>query len=158
SRLAGYHESALVSQRSEIIPIGNLEFRFNYAFSNFFHPFVGELISKLNKDSLTGVMDAAWQDTLAQDFFNTLYTPTETTNTQVNYCPKQIDVEEHGPYANYNWELFYHIPLTVAAHLSKTRRFAEAQRWFHFIFNPTSNDKSIDPPKRFWNFLAFRKD
>ena len=57
--------------------------------------------------------------------------------------PKEIDVSDHGPYANYNWELFFHVPLTVAVHLSKTQRFAEAQRWFHYIFDPTSNDKSV---------------
>ncbi|MGB7933639.1 MAG: toxin, partial [Gammaproteobacteria bacterium] len=48
-----------------------------------------------------------------------------------------------------------HIPLTIAGHLSKNQRFAEAQRWFHYIFEPTSNDQS-DEPKRFWKFLAFR--
>jgi hypothetical protein len=44
----------------------------------------------------------------------------------------------------------------VAVHLSKTQRFAEAQRWFHLIFDPTSNDQSTPPPARFWKFLAFR--
>ena len=31
-------------------------------------------------------------------------------------------------------------------HLSKNQRFAEAQRWFHYIFDPTSNDTSIPSP------------
>ena len=51
--------------------------------------------------------------------------------------PKEIDVSDGGPYANYNWELFFHVPLTIAVHLSKNQRFAEAQRWFHYIFDPT---------------------
>jgi hypothetical protein len=70
---------------------------------------------------------------------------------------KEIDVSVSGPYANYNWELFFHIPLTIAVHLSKNQRFAEAQRWFHFIFDPTCNDTSILPLQRYWKFLAFRK-
>lgn len=42
-------------------------------------------------------------------------------------------------------------------HLSKNQRFSEAQRWFHYIFNPTSGDQSVDAPNRFWNCLPFRK-
>src|SRR5262249_6635076 len=74
-----------------------------------------------------------------------------------NSFRKEIDFREGGPYANYNWELFYHIPLTIAAHLSKNQRFAEAQRWFHYIFDPTCNDTSVRTPARFWKFLRFRQ-
>jgi hypothetical protein len=154
--VAGYHEQTLLARAREV-NLGHWDAHFTYTFRNFFHPFVSELISKLNKDSLTGVMDATWQDGLAQTFFDNLYQPSETDESKVISFPKEIDVEEHGPYANYNWELFFHIPLTIAVHLSKTRRFAEAQRWFHFIFDPTSNN-NVEPPKRFWRFLAFRKD
>src|SRR5262249_26903336 len=44
----------------------------------------------------------------------------------------------------------------IAVHLSKNQRFAEAQRWFHYIFDPTCNDSSVPVPTRFWKFLAFR--
>src|SRR5207245_11514142 len=90
------------------------------------------------------------------DFFHILYQHQNSRLVQVESFRKEIDVTEHGAYATYNWELFFHIPLTVAVHLSKTRRFAEAQRWFHYIFDPTSNDHTVDPPMRFWKFLAFR--
>src|SRR6266568_3104998 len=153
----GFHDESVASLGS-IMSLGHSETQFTYTFGNFFHPFVGELISKLNRDSLPGVLDATWQDGLKQDFFDALYSPTEDNLVQVEYFPKEIDVEEHGPYANYNWELFFHVPLTVAVHLSKTQRFAEAQRWFHSIFDPTCNDHSVDPPKRIWKFLAFRHD
>ncbi len=135
--------------------------KFTYTFENFFHPFVGELIAKLNRDSLPGMLDAAWQDSLSQldpDFFKKLYNPTDSDTVKVVSFPKEIDVAEDGPYANYNWELFFHVPLTIAVHLSKNQRFAEAQRWFHYIFDPTSNDHSVEPHKRFWKFLAFRQD
>jgi hypothetical protein len=71
---------------------------------------------------------------------------------------KKIDLDENGPYANYNWELLYHVPLSIAVHLSKNQRFAEAQRWFHYIFDPTCNDTSEPAPKRFWKFLKFRDE
>jgi hypothetical protein len=153
---ASFHDRSLMPVLWEEVR-GHWETYLTYTFRNFFHPFVGELISKLNKESLPGMLDATWQDSLKQDFFNSLYSPTNDNFVQVKSFPKEIDVSPHGPYANYNWELFFHIPLMIAVHLSKTRRFAEAQRWFHYIFNPTSNDLSVDPPTRFWKFLAFRK-
>jgi Tc toxin complex TcA C-terminal TcB-binding domain len=133
------------------------EMEFTYTFENFFHPFVGELIEKLNKDSLPGMLDPNFQQGLATEFFNDFYALQTSNLVKVNSFPKEIDFREGGPYANYNWELFYHIPLTIAAHLSKNQRFAEAQRWFHYIFDPTCNDASVPTPARFWKFLRFRQ-
>src|SRR5262249_39203253 len=45
-------------------------------------------------------------------------------------------------------------PLLIATRLSKNQRFEEAQRWYHFIFEPTS-DSAADSPQRFWNTLPF---
>ncbi len=183
--MTSFHDRAAASYMGTV-QVGHEDTQFTYTFENFFHPFVGELIAKLNRDSLSGMLDAKWQDGLKWDslvpkpdspsksfdelwkdslksdnqalsnYIRTLYNPTEDKLVQVKYFPKEIDVAECGPYANYNWELFFHIPLTIAVHLSKTQRFAEAQRWFHYIFDPTSNDHTVDPPMRFWMFLAFR--
>ena len=155
--VVGFHD-ALVASQTEAVSNGNTDTKFNYTFENFFHPFVGDLISKLNLDSLSGMLDARWQDSLKQGFFEDLYQPTNSDLVHVESFPKEIDVDEHRPYANYNWEIFFHIPLTIAVHLSKSQRFAEAQRWFHYVFDPTSNDTSVEPPFRFWKFLAFRKE
>jgi len=156
----GYHEKAKASQLG-MIPLGDSLPEFSYEFENFFHPFVGELISKLNSGSLPGILDAVWQESLRNsNFFQEIYDPNPNgdTNVTITSFPKEIDIKTEGPYANYNWELFFHVPLTIAVHLSKTQRFAEAQRWFHYIFDPTSNDLTVKPPFRFWKFLAFRKD
>lgn len=130
---------------------------FTYTFENFFHPFVGELIEALNTESLPGMLDPVFLASLKADFFTNNYPLVANSLVKVNYFPKEIDVAEGGPYANYNWELFFHIPLTIAVHLSKNQRFAEAQRWFHFIFDPTSNDTSVAVPQRYWKFIAFRQ-
>jgi receptor-binding and translocation channel-forming TcA subunit of Tc toxin len=163
---AGFHDRVMASkyERSIWIPT---DIQFTYTFENFFHPYVGAMIAKLNRDSLPGVYDPSWQATQvtpdplahpAQDFFNQQYQPTTSNLVQVEHFRKEIEVKPEGAYSNYNWELFFHIPLTIAVHLSKTQRFAEAQRWFHYIFDPTSNDQSVDPPMRFWRFLAFRNE
>jgi hypothetical protein len=154
----GFHaqESARLVESSRV---ADSVTKFTYTFRNFFHPFVGELIAKLNRDSLAGMLDAKWQEEhLNITFFRALYDPREGDDIHVEHFPKEIDVAEGGPYANYNWELLFHVPLTIAVHLSKAQRFAEAQRWFHYVFDPTSNDESVEPPRRFWKFIAFRRD
>jgi len=152
------------------------DMEFTYTFENFFHPFVGELIGKLNKESLSGMLDPAYHEELKQKalpantpdilapnsffkIFKEFYErPANMDLDLAEGFPKDIDLREGGPYANYNWELLFHIPLTIAVHLSKSQRFAEAQHWFHYIFDPTCNDTSIPTPKRFWKFLAFRQN
>ena len=135
-----------------------IDTEFSYTFANFFHPFVGELTTRLNQKSITGMLDASWQDGLADPtFFSDTYTLHASATVDITGEPKDIDLVAGGPYANYNWELFFHVPLTIAAHLSKNQRFAEAQKWFHYIFDPTSDDTSVPAPQRYWRFLEFRK-
>ncbi len=133
------------------------DIEFTYTFENFFHPFVGELIQQLNTKSLDGMLDPNYHQSLTTDFFDNFYTKLTNDVVKIESFPKDIDFRDGGPYANYNWELFFHIPLTIAVHLSKNQRFAEAQRWFHYIFDPTSTDTKVPTPQRFWKFLAFRQ-
>jgi hypothetical protein len=132
------------------------EDKFTYTFYNHFHPYVGELIEKLNRKSIDGLLNPIFHESpaLNQHFFDTLYDPNnaDKKKIEVKFSPKKIDVSEHGAYAIYNWELLFHVPLTIAVHLSNNQRFAEAQRWFHYIFDPTSNDG------QFWRFIDFRKE
>lgn len=123
---------------------------FTYKFENFFHPFIGELIQKLNRESLPGLLAPKYHQDLETKFFDTFYKLLANELVKLEYFPKEIDLRPSGPYANYNWELLFHVPLTIAVHLSKNQRFAEAQRWFHYIFDPTSPDNC-------WKFLAFRQ-
>src|SRR6266849_2758924 len=91
----GYHEQATIASTKQWPTTGSWQLDFTYTFRNFFHPFVGELISRLNQGDLADVMDASWQDSLQQDFFQHLYNPNPDPSNLVNvdYFPKQIDVE-----------------------------------------------------------------
>jgi hypothetical protein len=169
----GYHDLVTVKQ-VEYVGQSKWDTKFTYTFENFFHPFVGRLIEELNRKSLKGLLDPVFHEGLSnkvqnppatdtfftyfKDFYQKPSTeyPNNDVLTDVEGYPKEIDVSVHGPYSNYNWELLFHIPLTIAVHLSKSQRFAEAQRWFHYIFDPTSNDTANPTPKRFWRFIAFR--
>ncbi|WP_322754744.1 hypothetical protein [Frankia sp. Cas3] len=68
---------------------------------------------------------------------------------------RDLDFSGGGAYAVYNWELFFHAPLAMAIQLSRNQHFADAQRWFHYIFDPT--DSSDGPePERFWKVRPFQ--
>lgn len=68
---------------------------------------------------------------------------------------KDLDFRYGAAYSGYNWELFFHVPLTMAINLMKNGRYADAQRWFHYVFDPT--DSSDGPtPERFWKVLPFQ--
>ena len=87
-------------------------------------------------------------------FDGTHYNPNPGA-VQQPYPVNQLDFAFDGAYAIYNWELFFHIPLLLAVHLSQNQKFQDAQRWFHYIFNPTDN--SAGPtPQRFWRVLPFQ--
>lgn len=68
---------------------------------------------------------------------------------------RELDFTPGGAYALYNWELFFHVPLTMAIHLSRNGRHADAQRWFHFLFDPT-DDSDGPTPQRFWKVRPFQ--
>lgn len=66
-----------------------------------------------------------------------------------NYLGDAFDFSVEGAYSLYNWEIFFHIPLLLADRLSKNGAFAEAQQWFHTMFDPT--DVSPHPaPQKYW--------
>ena len=74
---------------------------------------------------------------------------------QQPYPVKNLDFTSGGAYAVYNWELFFHIPITVAIHLSKNQRFEDAMQGFHYIFDPT-DDSDGPTPERFWKVKPFQ--
>jgi len=161
------HSINAILNSSQAVKIPESEYNeYAYTFDNFFHPFVGELIESLNKGTFSNFFDPISLEKLegdekSNDFFSHFGDFYQNVNTNVAVkikgFPKRIDLEAGGPYAVYNWEIFFHIPLSIAVHLSKNQRFAEAQRWFHYIFNPTSSDPAEPIPQRYWKFLAFRK-
>ncbi|MEN8249898.1 MAG: neuraminidase-like domain-containing protein [Bacteroidota bacterium] len=69
---------------------------------------------------------------------------------------KHIDFD--GASGNYYRELYFHIPFLIANHLNANQKFAEAQKWYHYIFNPTAceDPESDKPSDRNWQYIMFR--
>jgi hypothetical protein len=153
-KLAGYH-GALDLKATSLVYHVRKDIKFSYDFRNFFHPYADRLLEVLNRQGLAAVLSPSTQAT-SEAFFNGVYTTPPSQVIAVQSHPKDLDLSDGGPYSNYNWELFFHLPLTVAVHLSKTQRFAEAQRWFHYVFDPTCTD-DVPTPGRYWKFLRFRR-
>jgi hypothetical protein len=141
---------------------------YSYDFENFFHPLVGKLIQALNNaaegEGVADLTDPTFLAGLAKSFFAAPTTAgvspeftIATDHVDVSSHPAQIDLDPHLPYANYNWELLYHIPVAVAVHLSQNQRFAEAQKWFHYVFDPTATGPG-PAPARYWRFLYFQQN
>ena len=83
------------------------------------------------------------------------YTPSVLVDLDPARRPvKRLDFSSSGAYSVYNWEIFFHVPLLVAIHLSRNGRYEEAQRWFHFVFDPTDNGDG-PAPQRFWKVRPF---
>jgi hypothetical protein len=128
----------------------------DYSFATHYHPYADTLIERLNVDGLEALLDARYHATLERDLAPTLYEPGVFSVTP--FPKHKIDLSDAGAYSLYNWELFFHAPVLIASHLSKNQRFEEAQRWFHRVFDPTSDEDDIPVPRRFWKFLRFREE
>jgi hypothetical protein len=134
---------------------------YRYQFLTHWHPHVCELIRRLNRDGILALLatDSQW---LSNDSFSTM--TGEKLRFRTEYAPTSAvalplpheDMDfGNGAYSLYNWELFFHAPLLIAERLSKNQRFADAQSWFHYIFNPLDNSTEAVPAK-FWKFRPFK--
>ncbi|MCB9230589.1 MAG: hypothetical protein H6581_02955 [Bacteroidia bacterium] len=42
-----------------------------------------------------------------------------------------------GPYGQYFWELFFHLPWFIANRLGSQQQFTQAKNWYQYVFDPT---------------------
>ena len=141
------------------------EWSLSAAFAPHFHPFVQELMERLVTDRVAGLQGADTEQKpsdgspalYAELFGKGDYQPTGLVARPypVAELDFRTDFRTDGAYAVYNWELFFHIPVAIAIHLGRNGRYEEAQRWFHYVFNPT-DDSDGPAPARFWHTKPFR--
>ncbi len=153
------------------------EDRVSYRFFPHFHPYLAELVKRLIEGSVTGLQaadtdyrrkaDGSFEQipaggglpqrprpVLYEEIFSAdRYDPSDLV--EAPYPVKDLDFTSSGAYAAYNWELFFHLPFTIAVHLSKNQRYEDAQRWLHLVFDPT-DDSDGPTPQRFWKVRPFQ--
>lgn len=64
----------------------------------------------------------------------------------------QGGVAFNGPFGTYFRELFFEIPYAIANQLNARQQFAASQRWYHYIFDPTTSDTG---QQRVWQYRQF---
>lgn len=135
-------------------------------FHTFHHPYVNQYTEQLNRSGLKGLFESNIDLPNDNGFtFENTYHPNSqsvderTTFAQHTYYKENVCFDLLGANSLYNWELFYHIPLYIATRLSKNGRYEEALKWFHFIFDPTSDAPSLEgeeSTQRIWKVFPFR--
>src|SRR5215467_5863442 len=71
-----------------------------------YHPYVEDLIQTLNRDGLPALLDPVYHASLTRPLAPALYQPGSVVTG--DFPSDEIDVSDDGPYAVYNWELFFH--------------------------------------------------
>ena len=156
----------------------------SYAFSLHAHPYVQELVKRLIAGSVDGLQaadtdyaknpdgslvpltdsdghavtladgTAVSRPTLYEELFTAAgYNPSALVSKP--YPVNDLDFSSSGAYACYNWELFYHAPMTIAIYLSQNHRYEDAHRWFQYVFDP-GDDSEGPTPARFWKVKPFQ--
>jgi hypothetical protein len=139
--------------------LGGLPFWPSIQFSTLFHPQTQRFQQVLRESGTDLLLALETQfDLQALSRLNALPLNLFTLypNVWKNIPKLDVDFSPNGAYSQYNWELFFHLPFTVATHLAKNQRFEEARQWFHYIFNPT-DDSILPEPQRFWRFRPFHE-
>ncbi|MCG7893955.1 MAG: neuraminidase-like domain-containing protein [Candidatus Thiodiazotropha taylori] len=141
--------------------------RRGYRFETFYHPYVCAFIKELNAHGVDGLLHRPLQlkphlflpvlpsgsPSKPLDF-NETYSPTSIILNSEYYPKEEVDFSSTGGYSLYNWELFFHTPFLIANRLSQNQRFEEAQKWFHYIFDPTDTS-TFSKPRRYWRTKPF---
>ena len=123
-------------------------------FHHYYHHYVCSFVKSLNKDGVNGLFNINNQTfTDGKKKFKDLGPSAGYVDTP--YPEEHVDFDLRGAYSQYNWELFLHLPVLIANRLHQDQRFEEAQRWYHFVFNPTSSSNE-SAPQRYWNLLPFK--
>jgi hypothetical protein len=123
----------------------------HYTFITFYHDHVKTFMKNLNKLGIKGLLKRSVQTQDDTINFRDTYSPTSIVNS--SYPTSEIDFEYGGPYAQYNWELFFHAPMLIANKLMNDQRFEEARKWYHYVFDPTKSEGG--DKERFWQFKPF---
>ncbi|MCH8877936.1 MAG: peptidoglycan-binding protein [Chloroflexi bacterium] len=139
-----------------------------YRFHIYSHPYVGYLIKQLNKYGIDGLLNPIaggeanelrrqQKKERQSERFDEVYELSEAVDKS-NLPVEEFDFTYTGAYALYNWELFFHAPLLIAARLSANQKFEAAQKWFHYMFDPTDAstfEEDADEAFRYWKIKPF---
>lgn len=115
------------------------------------------MVRKLFANGIGGLLDTSFQELEMKEADLPLqkeHIDDQLIDNNVN----EGEIDFTGPFGIYFREIFFHIPFHIANHLNSQQKFKEAQKWYHYIFNPTAKatGKKSRPEDRNWRYLEFR--
>jgi len=121
------------------------------------HPFVTDMLGALNQYGVNGLLAPGSNSTQKRQMRNDgdlsgHFTPTNHVETP--YPQTEYDFSFSGPYAIYNWEVFFHSVSLIAGQLRENNKFAESIRWLNYVFDPSDTDAAL-LDLRFWQIKPF---
>ncbi|HUS75232.1 MAG TPA: LamG-like jellyroll fold domain-containing protein [Methanothrix sp.] len=120
---------------------------------------VHELSENLFTGGIDKLLSLESQHAKELHFWEEYGTNKELIPPDINSIPNEIDFQ--GAYRLYFEEIFFHVPFLIANKLNSNQKFEEAQKWYHYIFNPTASEEGGAQGKdkdRYWRYLPFRDD
>ncbi len=112
-------------------------------------------VDELSRSLLLGGLDALLSPASQRAKELSLARLSPNANNVIDTTTDTLDFS--GAFGQYFWELFFHGPFLVAERLRAAGRFADARRWFQFIFDPTASEEGLgSPTDQYWRFLPFR--
>ncbi len=123
-----------------------------YTFYRFHHPYANDFLEVVNDKGVPSLLSPKTTD----KFFRQKSEPNKavfvspenfvsgineqyivSSHVKETYPKDEISFDTDDAYSVYNWEIFFHIPMLIADKLTKNKKFEEAQKWFHHIFDPS---------------------
>ncbi len=147
----------------------------SYKFLNFYYPYIRDIKDLIKEGDYMALFESEIQDdgkrALAIDNkykrkFKQYYGAYPNINPvplyeEISFGKIKLDGDANmgieDPYSIYNWEMFYHIPMLIADNLSRNMQFEAAQKWYHFIFDPTVGGNEAGA-KKYWKIKPFRDE
>lgn len=140
------------------------EFRsppFTYRFERISTAAVRDLSLRFFRGGIDDLLSLEAQQARENDFGDYEHNPDGLVVPPASYAGKVETLDLDGAYGLYYREIFFHIPFLIANRLNANQNFAEAQKWYHFLFDPTAQESGGAPAgsskDRYWRFLPFRQ-
>ena len=95
-------------------------------------------------ETLTRTLFTSGVDTMlnitTQKALKEMQSPISITGDHIKNLVVENKIDYKGAYGNYYREIFFHIPFLIANYLNSQGKYADAQKWYHYIFNPSANE------------------
>jgi receptor-binding and translocation channel-forming TcA subunit of Tc toxin/ABC toxin-like protein/neuraminidase-like protein/virulence plasmid A protein len=118
--------------------------------------------TKLTADRIAGLLETEFQES---EPMKERASTASIVSATANVTPRGFSTsttraewtERDSALRSYFREVFFQIPFLIADHLNSQQKFADAQRWYHYLYDPTASEPGADEKTRPWRYREFRQ-